>query len=112
MRNKKLIFLILIPLVFCFLTCQIPKNLIPDHKENGEGSQSSTRRKIELLIKKHIGKRKIVGWVVGLRKQGQTDIFVHGGYADWSRFIPMTSGKVFKIGSVTKFITSIPKGLN
>ncbi len=107
MNNKKLIFLILIPLILCSVTCQIPKNTMPDHRENRGDSQFSTREKTELLIKKHIGKNKIVGWVVGLRRQGQKDLFIHGGYADWSRSIPMTSDKVFKIGSITKLITSI-----
>ncbi len=48
-----------------------------------------------------------MGWIVGLKRQGQENLFVYGGYADWPNSIPMTSNKVFKIGSVTKLITSI-----
>ena len=70
-------------------------------------SQSSLIEKINFIVKTHANKNKIVGWVLGIRRYKQADIFIHGGYADWSRSIPMDSDKVFKIGSVTKLITSI-----
>ena len=63
--------------------------------------------KINLIVKRHIDENKIVGWVIGIKRHRQADIFISGGYADWDNSIPMTSHKVFKIGSVTKFITSI-----
>lgn len=69
--------------------------------------QSSLIEQINLIVKKHIEKHKVVGWVLGIKRYEQVRVFLCGGYADWTYSIPMTVNKVFKIGSVTKLITSI-----